>query len=391
MPSFEIDLATGKGTAIFTSPGSYILRYIRLDGVEYELAQPLSVEVSGFAVASVGVGKNYFMTADKSATTSVSVGFGALEADELPRTVQARFLTETGGAINVKLHANPNGLWTGNVTFNSSGVYYLDYLVLDGEYNELNDEQKCVVEARLGMSTEVILRRYDDSDNLINDLKFTLESGQTARFKAFIKIKDDSGKYLTNLDTGVAGALKLYYKTTGSVGTVSADLKWDDSYGGYVTESQGFFIQSPGTYRFAQVVVDGNSITSAYPSPVINAMYPDPPTWAAQQHYQSNEIEIFAPNSDGRVTVYVTNAGTEKLWMVFKDQNGKYYDPVQVINPETDISEVRDGDGNLLAHSYTVTLPVGADGTQEGTWTLVALRMADVNDVKGGVATTDEP
>ena len=77
--------------------------------------------------------------------------------------------------------------------------------------------------------------------------------------------------------------------------------------------------------------------------------------------------------------------------MVFKDETGKYYDPVQVVNPETDIQEVRDADGNLLAHSYTVTLPTGADGTQKGTWTLVALQMADVNDGKGGVATTDEP
>ena len=391
MESFPIDLTTGKGTATFTSPGSYILRYVRLDGVEYELTEPLTVEVSGFAVASVSVGKNYFMTADKSATTSVSVGFGALDADELPRTVQARFLTESGGAINVKLHSNPNGLWTGNVTFNSSGIYTLDYLVLDGEYSELNDDQKCVVEARLGMSTEVILRRYDDEGNLTNNLKFTLESGQTARFKAFVKIKDDSGTYLTNLDTGAPGALKLYYKTTGSVGTVDADLKWDEDYGGYVTESQGFFIQIPGTYRFAQVVVDGNSITNAYPSPVINAMYPDPPTWAPEQYYESNVVEVFAPNSDGRVTVYVTNAGTEKLWMVFKDETGKYYDPVQVVNPETDIQEVCDADGNLLAHSYTVTLPTGADGTQKGTWTLVALQMADVNDGKGGVATTDEP
>ncbi|MBE7001734.1 MAG: hypothetical protein E7421_03415 [Ruminococcaceae bacterium] len=391
MASFPIDLATGKGIATFTSPGSYILRYVRLDGVEYELEEPLRVYVSGFAVDSVQVGQNYFMTADQNVTTSVSVNFGALEADKLPRTVQARFMTEAGSAINVKLLPNPNGAWVGDVTFSESGVYRLEYLVLDGQYTELSENLVQVVEARLGMSTEVIIRRYLDVENNVTttDLQYTYE-GQRTNFKAYVKIKDDSGTYLTNLDTGVAGALKLFYKTTGSVGTISADLKWDADYGGYATESEGFFVDAPGTYRFAQVTVNGNSITNAYPAPVISAMYPDPPTWAPEQAYDSNEQEIFAPNSDASVTVHITNAGTEKVWLVFEDASGKLYE-MQVNDPSTDIDEVLDGDGNRIAHSYTTKLPLGADGTQAGTWKLVAVKMADVNDGKGGVATADNP
>lgn len=391
MEAFPIDLNTGKGIATFTSPGTYILRYVRLDGVEYELEEPLKVNVSGFAVDSVQVGQSYFMTADQSATTSVSVNFGALDADELPHTVQARFMTETGSAINVKLRPNTNGVWVGDVTFNSSGIYRLEYLVLDGQYSELVDEQVRVVEARLGMSTEVVIRRYlSMADNTTtSDLRFTYE-GQKVNFKAYVKIKDDSGTYLNNLDTGVAGALKLYYKTTGSVGGISADLKWDASYGGYATESEGFFVDAPGTYRFDQVTVNGNSITSAYPSPVISAMYPDPPTWTAVQFYESNQQEVFAPNSDAYATVHITNAGTEKAWLVFEDASGKLYES-QVVNPETDIDEVLDADGNRIAHSYKARLPLGADGTQAGVWKLVAVKMADVNDGKGGVATVDKP
>ena len=389
MEAFSIDLNTGKGIATFTSPGAYILRYVRLDGVEYELQEPLVVNVSGFAVDSVQVGQNYFMTADQNATTSVSVNFGALEADELPYTVQARFMTESGGAINVKLRPNPNGVWVGDVTFSQSGIYRLEYLVLDGLYSKLVDEQIQVVEARLGMSTEVIIRRYLDAGNTTSNLQFTYE-GQRVNFKAYVKIKDDSGAYLTNLDTGAAGALKLFYKSTGSVGTVSADLKWDAAYGGYVTESEGFFVDAPGTYHFDQVTVNGNSITTAYPSPVISAMYPDPPTWTAEQFYVSDYQELFAPNSDATVTVHITNAGTEKAWLVFADASGKLYE-VQVANPNTDIDEVLDGDGNRIAHSYTTRLPLGADGTQAGTWTLVAVKMADVNDGRGGVATVENP
>lgn len=391
MESFPIDLNTGKGIATFTSPGTYILRYVRLDGVEYELEEALSVYVSGFAVDNVQVGQNYFMTADQSATTSVAVSFGALDADELPRTVQARFMTESGSAINVKLRPNANGVWVGDVTFNSSGIYTLEYLVLDGQYTGLVDELVRVVEARLGMSTEVVIRRYlnGSSGATTTDLRFTYE-GQKVNFKAYVKIKDDSGNYLTNLDTGVAGALKLYYKSTGSVGSISADLKWDAEYGGYTTESQGFFVDTPGTYRFDQVMVNGNSITNAYPSPIIRAMYPDPPTWAEEQFYESNQQEVFAPNSDATATVHIVNAGTEKVWLMFADESGKIYE-MQVSNPETDIDEVLDADGNRIAHSYTTRLPVGADGTQEGTWTLVALKMADVNDGQGGVATIDNP
>ena len=391
MEAFDIDLNTGKGIATFKSPGTYILRYVRLDGVEYELEEPLRVNVSGFAVDSVQVGQNYFMTADQNATTSVSVSFGALDADELPRTVQARFMTESGSAINVKLRPNTNGVWVGDVTFNSSGIYRLEYLVLDGEYSELVDEQVQVVEARLGMSTEVVIRRYLDIANntTTSELRFTYE-GQKVNFKAYVKIKDDSGTYLTNLDTGVAGALKLYYKTTGSVGTISADLKWDADYGGYATESEGFFVDAPGTYRFDQVMVNGNSITSAYPSPVISAMYPDPPTWAEEQFYESNQQDVFAPNSDATATVHITNAGTEKAWLIFADANGNLYE-MQVVNPNTDIDEVLDADGNRIAHSYTTKLPVGADGTQEGRWTLVAVKFADVNDGMGGIATVEKP
>lgn len=393
MESFPIDLSTGKGIATFTSPGSYILRYVRLDGVEYELKEPLRVYVSGFAVDSVRVGQNYFMTADQNATTSVSVSFGASEseADKLPRTVQARFMTESGSAINVKLRSNPNGIWTGDVTFSESGIYRLEYLVLDGQYTQLVEDQVQVVEARLGMSTEVIIRRYLDvaNDVTTTDLRFTYE-GQRTNFKAYVKIKDDSGAYLTNLDTGVAGALKLYYKTTGSVGTISADLKWDADYGAYATESEGFYVDAPGTYRFAQVTVNGNSITTAYPSPVISAMYPDPPTWAPEQFYESNQQNIFAPNSDASVTVHITNAGTEKVWLIFEDANGKIYE-MQVNDPSTDIDEVLDNEGNRIAHSYTTKLPLGVDGTQAGTWKLVSIKMADVNDGMGGVATVDKP
>lgn len=391
MESFSIDLNTGKGIATFTSPGTYILRYVRLDGVEYALEEPLKVNVSGFAVDNVQVGQSYFMTADQNATTSVAVSFGALDADELPKTVQARFMTESGSAINVKLRPNTNGVWVGDVTFSESGVYRLEYLVLDGQYSKLNDDQIRIVEARLGMSTEIVIRRYlsGSSGATTTDLRFTYE-GQKVNFKAYVKIKDDAGNYLTNLDTGVAGALKLYYKTTGSVGTVSADLKWDAGYGGYATESEGFFVDAPGTYRFDQVTVNGNSITNAYPSPVISAMYPDPPTWAEEQFYESNQQDIFAPNSDAKVTAYITNAGTEKVWLVFADASGKLYE-MQVNDPSTDIDEVLDADGNRIAHSYTTRLPLGADGTQAGTWKLVALKMADVNDGKGGVATVDKP
>lgn len=391
MESFPIDLNTGKGKATFTSPGTYILRYVRLDGVEYELEEPLRVNVSGFAVDSVQVGQSYFMTADQNATTSVSVSFGALNADELPHTVQARFMTESGSAINVKLRPNTNGVWVGDVTFSESGIYRLEYLVLDGQYTQLVEDQVRVVEARLGMSTEIVIRRYlsGSSGATTTDLRFTYE-GQRTNFKAYVKIKDDAGNYLTNLDTGVAGALKLYYKTTGSVGTVSADLKWDAAYGGYATESEGFFIDAPGTYRFAQVTVNGNSLTNAYPAPIISAMYPDPPTWAPEQFYATNQQDVFAPNSDATATVHITNAGTEKVWLVFADASGKLYE-MQVNDPSTDIDEVLDSDGNRIAHSYTTKLPLGADGTQAGTWKLVAVKMADVNDGKGGVATVDNP
>ena len=391
MESFPIDLNTGKGIATFTSPGTYILRYVRLDGVEYELEEPLRVNVSGFAVDSVQVGQSYFMTADQNATTSVSVSFGASNADKLPRTVQARFMTESGSAINVKLRPNTNGVWVGDVTFSESGIYRLEYLVLDGQYTQLVEDQVRVVEARLGMSTEIVIRRYlsGSSGATTTDLRFTYE-GQRTNFKAYVKIKDDAGNYLTNLDTGVAGALKLYYKTTGSVGTISADLKWDAAYGGYATESEGFFVDAPGTYRFAQVTVNGNSLTNAYPAPIISAMYPDPPTWAPEQFYATNQQDVFAPNSDATATVHITNAGTEKVWLVFADASGKLYE-MQVNDPSTDIDEVLDSDGNRIAHSYTTKLPLGADGTQAGTWKLVAVKMADVNDGKGGVATVDNP
>lgn len=381
MEAFSIDPATGKGTATFTSPGKYILRYVRLDGAEYELAQPLTVEIEGFAVASVSVGDNYFMTADKSVSTDVSVSFGALDAHQMPRTVQARFITTSGSAINVNLVQGTNGVWTGKVNFTSSGIYRLEHLVLDGVYSQLNANQQQVVEARLGMSAEVIIRRLDENGNPTTNLTFTLENAYNrANCVAYVKVKDDTGKYLENLDTGVTGALRLVYKSNTGLKTLDADLHWDDSYGGYVTDSYQstqFYVDTPGIYTFSNVLVNGNSINNAYPAPAITAMFPEPPKWSTTQPSDLTE-PAFAPNSDATKTIYLTNASTATVKLWFENVS----EPVTgVIGEETE-------DGLT---PVTFRLPKGADGTQAGTWKLLSLHISNVSDGRGGVATAEKP
>lgn len=69
----------------------------------------------------------------------VSVSFATADKDKLPKTVQGVFTQAGSGNVNTVTFAynTTQNLWTGKVTFNTSGTYTLQYLVLDGAYTEL--------------------------------------------------------------------------------------------------------------------------------------------------------------------------------------------------------------------------------------------------------------
>ena len=155
---------TWKASYTFATPGKYILRSVRLDGVEHDLSenQP-EIVVKGFTVKSLtcrqadGNRHVTVMTAGGSHTVDLSLQFASDDETKMPKKVQGRFLRNTdGSAVNIDFAYSPAyTTWTGSATFLTSGDYTLQYLILDGEYVELSPDQQQTATVYLGMRVTV--------------------------------------------------------------------------------------------------------------------------------------------------------------------------------------------------------------------------------------------
>ena len=151
-----------EGNYTFLYPGQYILRSVVIDGTERDLRinegeDYHSVTVSGFNINSVSYSMNDFVMTDvESYTGNVSLAFGIDDPDKMPETVIGKFMREDGAAVNVNFVYNPTlNLWQGNANFVSSGVYTMQYVVLDGQYVELASSMQKTVDLTLGMRVNV--------------------------------------------------------------------------------------------------------------------------------------------------------------------------------------------------------------------------------------------
>ena len=373
-----INTGGGEWTSSFTfsGPGTYIIRSIWVDGIEYDLepgARP-TITVEGFSVRSLKWESTSqkvkdFMTAANAVSDKIILEFVTDDVDAMPNKVEGRFIRTDGNSVNVTFKKNVDNVrWTGEVTFLSSGEYTLEYLVFDGEYYPVDSALQRTANVLLGMKAAV----YTDSP--LNFLFGYGIDGDPANGMADneenlymkIKITDDIGTEMKELTD-----VKLYYSLAGytsEVNGLDADMEWNPSTGYY----EGEFLSKAGVFQFLYGTGGDHVSRTATTSPRFVIQSPTPPSF-----------------NTGNTTSwqYITD-GTAKISVILKDTDG--VDPSCMIGIITDGNNEYRVPGNVGADGeWHFTIP-NQGGSQDGTWTLARIEIVGIYH-DGDVTTEENP
>lgn len=416
---------------VFDSPGTYYLRHVRLDGIDYALAEPPCVEVSGFTLQNVSWSEETehakVYSAESYYEESVTVKFATVVGGKRPSTVEARFINQEGNGITANLLYNASsGSWSGAAMFTTSDIYSLDFLVIDDEYMDLNAEgYNYELDLSLGMKVAVF------NDGGRTQEEFNPEAERGTYFKPVgVKILDNVGSELrvdywicknenceeiysgdpsteenpvcSNPDCkGTEFKLvggKLYYSLGGSTtNTVDTDLTWDEDHNWY---SGILPIASPGRYIFQQARIGENSLRKATESPTYVIISPDPPAYNAATSY-SPDVQVVAYTNDayiGPIDIDYAEAATLSA-VVHNSVTGEDYPIVMSTMAENGSGTIYIEDGNWYINLPTYTDDLDGNGnplqnaeyTQEGTWTLKKISVWDCYDENTNLRTESNP
>lgn len=384
--------AEGDWTAdyTFTAPGTYVLRTVRLDGVDYDLPPDNipTVTVNGFAIRSLTCTPSEnrhirVLTADNSSSFEVNLQFATSDGSKLPRTVQARFLKDDdGSAVNVELKPDATGIWKGTGTFLTSGTYTMQYVVLDGKYVELDSGLWHTADITLGMRVAV----YTTSPHLIiDDGEIPEENERLLGMQ--VKIMDDTGEDLP----GFTGAKLIYRLKGGSINDImDTDLTWNGEQYQYDGELQNSF--DPGVWQFSNVTVGSNTLTVATTAPQFTIRSVSPSNY----HSHLTSAYQYAPEKDATMNAHITNTGG----LASGDENGKSL--VKALIVKQDQSETSgvwvDGsfettykENERSISIWNFKVPTDNFGYQDGTWQMIKLSLGEVYDSKGSYYPADAP
>ncbi len=357
---------------VFTSPGTYYLRHVRLDGVDYTLADPQKVEVAGFGLNSVTWSETsdsvVVRTSDGSHSTSVTVNFASNDPKKLPSSVQARFVRDDGNTVNVPLTYNANGNWVGTGTFTASGVYQLQYLVANGNrYIDLalTDGSYRTMDLSLGM--------YVTVTDLSGGLWEEYEENKTYP-------KNVSVRVFNNADVEIAGLEGLvlrYSNGTSGTNLISADLTWNELDGDYVGTLP---IVNPGRYMFSSVTVGGNLLTKCPDSPTYIVISPDPPIFDVSSGCTLNVdgVQYVPLTNDAKIDgITIANADSASASaVVYSAVTGEYYDVAMHFAGSSWYVALPTYDGTTVVGQDANGDPI-YEQLQDGVWSLAAIYLWD--------------
>lgn len=374
----ENEDGTWTGNFELTTPGTYVLRSLLVDGVEYTLSTIPSVSIAGLEYEiDCDFAPGLHMTADKSVDIPVTLRIHA-DQNLMPKQVRVAFRSDTGSRYEALMRYDSiSGLWQGAATINSSGTYTMEYIVMDGEEFELNEQDKLALVFSLGMTTRI----YTDSGT-----DFTFE-GDDIPIVIKAKIWNDAPTEIKKL-TGV----KLYYHVEGSnldQYGLFAELTWNEDTGYYVGN---FNICSPGTYRFDRLQVDNvnggsSTIRTAAAAPVFSVTSKEPP---AYRDYVANEyqyapitivngVETIADKDAAKLTITMDNVRGAAIWGVVKKGGTSYV----VRGTLSNAREETVGEKTVLINDVDFKLPGtetvnGLVTGQDGEWTLTDIYLQNV-------------
>lgn len=358
----------------FTTPGTYYLHYVRMDGVDYRVAEPAKVVVSGFTVNSVtwdGMNneKTYY-TVDGSYQESVTAKVSFTDDTLRPQRLQAVFTHTDGNSVYAELHSDTTGeTWTGSGSFTTSGTYTLRYLMVDGMAYDINESAK-TLHLYLGLSAKV-------SQGLDSPLTEDYDKDNPKKVytrKLQVWIRDNAGNPLEGLEN----ASITYRPGTSASGAITAKLT-PGSAGYYTAELP---IVNPGRYVFDSIDTGGSGTirTLTEEAPVFTIIPPAPPQYDESSANSLNVkgVQYALLEQTAYITpIRIQNSGAVYLEaVVYNSVTGNYY---TLSSRDNGLTYATDGGG-----TWTLQLPAyeTKNGQQrvDGAWQLVCLKLSGCYD-----------
>lgn len=357
-----------QAVATFMSPGTYILKSVSLDGIDYKLSNTVEIVIDGFKINTVGwnYANNYvkILSADTYHQEEIWVQFGG--NSKQPTKVQAIFANEDNQQITVNLN-NTAVNWKGTASFYTSGTYTMKYILVDGEYYEVPTSSVKIIDLSLGMKAKVA----------VSETRFDYD-GTPKSVNVYVTVSDNKGEALTELEN-----VSLQYMLQGSSmveNGLYADLTWDAEAGAYT----GIFtIDRAGAFGFGYLTINGNTISSAE-APVIQAIPPDTPEY----YGNLTGAETFAAGQNAYMKISVKSssfiADNEGMVAVLsKDGQEIHVGGIKSAHIFTDGE-----DSSLDLTDWSFKIPTDDDLAelgilQEGTWQITGLYI--VGAYKDGV------
>lgn len=409
----------------FDSPGSYYLRYLRVNGVDYALPDPVQVLVEGFKIADVTWQENdpkeySVFSVDSSYRETVGVKFETSDVRKMPKKVYAAFeRAEDGVDVFTELiYQNQKNVWSGTVNFGASGRYTLKYLVQDGKYVDLataNNGQNDFTK-KLTLTLGLTVAIYSDSTSGTEQFDSTKPAG-TYYKNVKVRVFDNSGTMLTPPQYDENGALieieGVYLPEDAktllrySPLTADTDLTWDneDYFNGMLGCYTGTLqITKAGRYVFRYMQLGDNVITKATESPIFAIIPPEPPTYLPRvTSDHANKVQFAPLTNDAYIGPigfqYAESAG--KMAIVKNSITGKTYQCEESNGKGQQGTIYQDPDDSTKYYISlpTYTLDVDDDGkpmpgatyTQEGVWTLEAIVLWDCYDSASNSVSEENP
>lgn len=363
-----------KGTYTFTSPGDFILRSVMIDGIDYALEIPLIVTIPGMKIESVtgSIGGdeayNYtHITSENSYSEKFYIRVGAA-ADSLPREVKGIFMNERNVSITTTYSSNDKYLWEADVNFSASGKYTMQYVIIDGVYYDIvnNNLTPIVRDINTGMRVSVYISPNDDYDTnegrvidfVTGDIKYKFY--KTHEFTIGVEIMNNAGDMLTKFNN-----VDLTYS-----GLTAENLRWDANSERYVTKD--FAVDRPGIFKFTNVIVnDSQFITSAQRAPVITAISTTPMKYiGVESAIPTSFVALSESNLFPKfgVTLQLEHAEAATAYALFKHTDPEGNVSYRIIQGEAPTTSTSDGESNRV---FTVD-------KVDGYWELEAVKLDDV-------------
>ena len=363
-------------TMNFKSPGEYILRSVIVDGIERELqiaegASPPTVTINGFSCTnfhgSVNEQNHTYRTANSIVNEKFYVTVSAKDSGLVPKTVEAIFFGDNDKSVTVNMtDTDGDTTYEGLATFQSSGTYTCQYLIVDGDYYELTGTYTREVYTGLRVAVWISQREGDTpftnqekplGKEILSEKGYQYIFSTPHYFDVQMKIFDNEGKAMEELTD-----VSIFF-----TGDIDATLRWNASSRQYTGQLP--VISAPGTYTFKSVVVGTEVINSAKSAMSITAIPNSPVSYLGlDASIPTQVVRIEGASSmdeQGTISLKFINAQSADVFGLFEQQSkdGTTYYIIKADQNET----------NKNIHTFTIP-------DEDGVWTLKEVKMSLVYD-----------